>query len=156
MGNPLRRRSGARKIRRNTAEGAARFDRPQQGRTQGSDHDSLANGSRDRTLECDLVADDRVEQILRQCFAEFFERLSACVMGFPLNFNARRFDDSYNVGSDFGANAVAWNQCDRMHGSIVTKWPIAKEVQTSSSLVAALLVWRSRAASRCAACAMCV
>jgi hypothetical protein len=56
-----------------------------------------------------------------------------------LNLNTRRFNDSNYVGSYFGADAVAWNQCDTMHGWIVTKWRQSKEVQTLSSLVAASL-----------------
>ncbi len=38
MGNPLRRRAGARKVWRNTAAGFARLNPSQQSRAQGSRH----------------------------------------------------------------------------------------------------------------------
>ncbi len=40
MGDALRGRAGARKVRRNAAAGAARFDSTQQGRAQRSGHDA--------------------------------------------------------------------------------------------------------------------
>src|SRR5687768_12717467 len=56
--------------------------------------ESLAYRSRDRTLERDFVSEYRIKQLLRQCLAEFLERLRARVMSFPLNLDAGRFDDS--------------------------------------------------------------
>src|SRR5262249_8525374 len=69
----------------------------------------------DWSFERDLVAQNRIEQFLRQCFTEFFEGLGAREMSFPLNFNARRFDDPHYACGDFRADAVARNQCDSMH-----------------------------------------
>src|ERR1044071_9773351 len=45
----------------------------------------------------DLVAQNGIEQFLRQRFAEFFERLRARVIRFPLNLNAGRFNDPHYV-----------------------------------------------------------
>src|SRR6185503_4715536 len=56
--------------------------------------EAFTDRSGDWSLQSDLVAQYRIEQILRQSLAEFFERLRARVMCFPLDLDARGFDDS--------------------------------------------------------------
>src|SRR6185369_13087959 len=58
---------------------------------------TLADGRGDGTLQRHLVAHDGIEQLARQRLAEFFERLRARVMRFPVDINARGFDNSYDV-----------------------------------------------------------
>ena len=63
----------------------------------------LPTGVGDRPLECDFVANNRIEQVLRQRLAKFFEvRLRAGVMGFPLNLNAGSFNDSTTLEATSG------------------------------------------------------
>src|SRR5512132_1498044 len=76
--------------------------------------EAFADRSGDRPLERDLVFQDRVKQSLRQRFAKFLQSLRAGVMSFPLDFYTRSFDDAHYVSGDFGADAVAGNQCDTM------------------------------------------
>ena len=93
------------------------IERFSQAHVDGSE--AFADGRSDRPLERNLVSQDRIKQCLRQGFAKFFQRLRAGVVSFPFNLYARSFNDAHYVCSDFGADAIAGNQCDTMfHKSI--------------------------------------
>ncbi len=74
----------------------------------------FADRRRDGAFKADLVAFDGFEQILGQRRAEFIQRLLAGDVLFPFNLYARSFDDAHDGGGDFGADAIAGNQCDTM------------------------------------------
>ena len=75
---------------------------------------------RDRTLECDLVSANRVEQLDGQRLAEALERDDPCVVAFPLDVGAGGLENSDDRLRDFRADAVTGDQRDRlMDGSMV-------------------------------------
>ena len=65
-------------------------------------------------LSATLLRRIESSSVLRQRFAKFLQRLRARVVSLPFNLDARSFDDAHYVGGDFGADAVAGNQCDTM------------------------------------------
>ena len=73
---------------------------------------ALAHRCRDRALQRDLVAGDRVEQGLRQRRAVFSHRLRARGEGFPLWRETGRGKNLDDGARDFRADAVARDECD--------------------------------------------
>ena len=81
--------------RANRSQVGVEIERLAQTNVYGSE--TFADGSGDWTFERHLVAQDGIEECLRQCFAELFQRLGTCVVGLPLDVNACSFDDSNYV-----------------------------------------------------------
>ena len=74
--------------------------------------EAFADRRRDRPLQRDLVALDRVEQRRRQRLAEPLERDHAGVVALPLDVDARRLEDPDDRLGDFRADAVAGDERD--------------------------------------------
>ena len=102
--------------------------------------EALADRRRHRSLERDLVAADRVDQLHRQRLAGPLEREDAGVVRLPVDRDARRLEDADDRVGDLGSDAVAGNQRD---GVCHSRTYQIRRIRPRPRLT----VWRSGAAS---------
>ena len=81
--------------------------------------EALPHGCRDRSLEGDLGAADRVEHGVGQRLAAERHRFGAGEVAVPVELRAGGFEDAHGRRGDLGADAVAREQGDGTHGSHV-------------------------------------
>jgi glycine oxidase len=97
--------------------------------------EALSDGRRNRTFQADFVYLDRFEQLVRQSLAELVQSLLAGNVLFPFDRDAGSFDDANNGGRDFGADAIAGNQCDTMHKNQSTSYLVLSTLVSSNQKV---------------------
>ena len=72
--------------------------------------DSLPDRSRQRPLDRDLVAPDRLEYVLRHRRAVLLHHAQARVLHVPIELDAGRFQDAPGGFADFRTDPIAWDQ----------------------------------------------